>query len=300
MPSRLPRVAHDRILATLKTTIVLITAAAAILGLAACGGSGSASSGGRTEVVASFYPLAFAADRIGGARVTVSNLTPAGAEPHDLELSPRDVARVHSADLVLLLGRGFQPQVEDAAGTGPRVLRLLDTPGLRTHANGDPHVWLDPLRYALIARRIGASLHAPVAAGRLVARLRRLDAQYRRGLRDCRRRTFVTSHEAFAYLAERYRVQQVAITGLNPEAEPTPRALSGTIAAVRRTGATTVFTETLLSPRTAKAVARATGAHTDVLDPIEGLTDAEARAGASYFSLMRANLAALRRALGCR
>jgi zinc transport system substrate-binding protein len=282
----------------MKTTIVLILLATACA-CAACGGSSSATGTRTTDVVASFYPLAFAAAQVGGDRVTVANLTPAGAEPHDLELSPRDVARIRSADLVLLLGHGFQPQVENAAGTGRRVLRLLDTRGLRARP-GDPHVWLDPLRYALIVRRVGAALHAPGAARRLIARLRGLDREYRRGLADCRRRELVTSHEAFSYLAERYHLQQVAITGINPEAEPTPRQLERVIETVRRTRASTVFTETLLSPRAAETVARSTGARTDVLNPIEGLTDAEARAEASYLSLMRANLTALRRGLGCR
>jgi zinc transport system substrate-binding protein len=281
----------------MKTTIVLILLAIAC-GTSACGGSSAATDARTSDVVASFYPLAFAAAQVGGDRVTVANLTPAGAEPHDLELSPRDVSRIRSADLVLLMGHGFQPQVEDAAGTSQRVLRLLDTQGLRTRP-GDPHVWLDPLRYALIVRRIGASLHAPAAAQRMITRLRGLDSEYRRRLSDCRRREIVASHEAFGYLAERYDLQQVAITGINPEAEPTPRQLERVIETVRRTHASTVFTETLLSPRAAQTVARATGARTDVLNPIEGLTDAEAKAGASYFSLMRENLGALRQGLGC-
>ena len=270
-------------------------------GLAAgCGGSGSTRSTGQTKIVAAFYPLAFAAETTGGNHVDVANLTPAGAEPHDLEIAPNDVGRVRSADLVLLLGRGFQPQVEDAAGSGDRVLRLLDTPGLRVRANGDPHVWLDPLRFALLVRRIGSALDRPDAAEKLVGRLHALDGEYRRGLAHCKRRTIVTSHEAFAYLSERYGLRQVAITGLNPEAEPTPRDLSEVIETVRRTGATTVFGETLLSPRLADTVARETGARTAVLNPIEGLTSNEADRGQDYFTLMRANLGALRRGLGCR
>ena len=266
----------------------------------ASGCGSSTASSGREQIVASFYPLAFAAQEIGGTRVDVTDLTPAGAEPHDLEVSPKDVARLRSADLVVLLGRGFQPQVEDAAGHGKRVLRLLDTPGLHVHADDDPHVWLDPLRYAVLVRRMGAALGARAGTRRLVARLHRLDREFRRGLADCRRREVITSHEAFAYLAERYHLEQVAITGLNPEAEPSPGALNRVIAAVRATGATTVFTETLVSPRLARTVAREAHATTAVLNPIEGLTDAQAGARETYFSLMRADLAALRTALGCR
>jgi zinc transport system substrate-binding protein len=282
-------------------TIILIACGLVTAGVAVgCGASGSTSSAGKTSVVAAFYPLAFAAEQVGRARVDVRNLTPAGAEPHDLEVSPRDVAAIRSADLVLLLGHGFQPQLERAAGGGSSVLRLLDTPGLRRFANGDPHVWLDPLRYALIVRRIGRALDAGPAAARLAARLEALDATYRHGLSTCTRREIVTSHEAFAYLAQRYGLEQIAITGLTPESEPAPKDLARVVGLVKRTHATTVFFETLVSPRIAETVARETGARTAVLDPIEGLTPAEIDRGETYFTVMRRNLAALQRALGCR
>jgi zinc transport system substrate-binding protein len=281
--------------------IIILTLAAAGLGglTAACGGSASGA-GGRETVVAGFYPLAYAAEQIGDGRVEVTNLTPPGSEPHDLEVSPQDVADLRSADLVLLLGRGFQPQLEDAAGNGDHVLRLLDTPGLALHAGDDPHVWLDPLRYASIVTRIGDALGEPARARRLVARLHGLDDEYRRGLAHCARRELVTSHEAFGYLAERYGLEQVAITGLSPEAEPEPGRLQQVVDLVRARGVTTVYYETLVSPRIADTVARETGAKTAVLDPIEGLTEDELARGDDYFTLMRANLAALRVGLGCR
>jgi zinc transport system substrate-binding protein len=282
----------------MRTTIILIAALPALA--VGCGGSSRASSSTKTDVVAAFYPLAFAAQELGGAEVDVRNLTPPGAEPHDLEVSPRDVEQVRSADLVLLLGHGFQPQLEDAAGRGDHVLWLLDTPGLHRFSNGDPHVWLDPRRYELIVRRIGTALGKPEAAAQLVSRLHGLDRQYRTGLAHCRRNEIVTSHEAFAYLSQRYGLRQVAITGLAPEAEPAPRELEKVVRIVRRTHATTIFFETLVSPRIAKTVARETGAKTAVLNPIEGLTREQADQGRDYFALMRANLASLRRALGCR
>jgi zinc transport system substrate-binding protein len=250
-------------------------------------------------VVASFYPLAYAAEEVGDGRVDVSNLTPAGSEPHDLEVSPQDVAAIREADLVLLLGRDFQPQLEDAAGSGRRVLRLLDTPGLALHPDGDPHVWLDPLRYAKIVGRIGQALHEPAPAARLQARLRALDREYGKGLADCERHEIVTSHEAFGYLAERYGLEQVAITGLSPEVEPEPAKLQQVVELVRMRGVTTIYFETLVSPRIAETVARETGAKTAVLDPIEGLTNDELARGEDYFSLMRKNLRTLREGLGC-
>jgi zinc transport system substrate-binding protein len=261
----------------------------------ACGGG---STHGR-EVVAAFYPVAFAAEKLAPNGTEVVNLTPPGVEPHDLELKPSDVSRLHSAGLVLLLGHGFQPAVEEAAGGGDRVVRLLETPGLRLH-DDDPHVWLDPVRYGLLVRRVAAALHRPDADRPLLARLRALDREYRAGLRDCARHEIVTSHEAFGYLAERYGLKQVAITGISPEAEPTPQRLRHVLDVVRSTGATTVFFETLVSPRLAETVARETGAKTAVLDPIEGLTADEERRGDDYFAVMRRNLRGLRSALGCR
>jgi len=279
----------------MKTIIVLC---ALLLGATACGSR--ASSSGRKEVVAAFYPLARAAQQLGGPTVEVTNLTPPGVEPHDLEATPQDVQAIHSADLVLLLGHGFQPQLEDAAGHGKKVVWLLDTPGLHRFDNGDPHVWLDPSRYALIVGRIGQALGRPHTAVEFESRLRALDREYRRGLAHCARHEIVTSHEAFAYLAQRYGLRQVAITGLTPEAEPAPKDLQRVVEFVRRTHATTIFFETLVSPRIAETVARETHAKTAVLDPIEGITAAEAKRGADYFTLMRANLRALRGALGCR
>jgi zinc transport system substrate-binding protein len=281
----------------MRSIIILISVAT--LGLAGgCGGSDESS--GKKRVAASFYPVAFAAEELGGDSVDVVNLTPPGTEPHDLEPTPSDVRELKSADLVLLLGDGFQPQLEDAAGDGEGVVELLDTPGMNRFENGDPHVWLDPARYELIARRIGDGLGTTASVQSFVGRLKALDRDYRRGLADCAQDDIVTSHDAFGYLAQRYGLNQIPITGLSPEAEPSPKDLSRVVDLVRSTHATTVFSETLVSPRIAKAVASETGARTAVLNPIEGLEPSEAKSGEDYFSLMRSNLATLRAALGCR
>jgi zinc transport system substrate-binding protein len=253
-----------------------------------------------TRVVAGFYPLAFAAEKVGGREVHVENLTPPGAEPHDLEPTPRNVQDLQSADLVLLLGRGFQPSLERAARRARgRVVELLDSSRLGVHS-GDPHVWLDPVRFETVVTAIAAALGDPAAARPLVHRLRALDREYRARLGHCARHEIVTSHEAFGYLADRYGLTQVAISGISPESEPTPGALQHVVEVVRRSGASTVFTEPLVSGRLAQAVASETGATTAVLDPIEGLTSDEQAAGEDYFTLMRANLRAVVKGLGCR
>jgi zinc transport system substrate-binding protein len=256
-------------------------------------------------VVAAFYPVAFATEQIGGNTVHVDNLTPAGAEPHDVELSPRNVGAVRDADFVFYLGRGFQPALERAVdGAKGTAADLLEGLPLRPAVGGehglDPHVWLDPVLYSRLARTIGETLGRPAQARVFAGRLTALDREYRRSLAGCKRREIVTSHAAFGYLAARYDLTQIPITGVSPEAEPTPRQLQQVVRDVRAHGATTVFFETLVSPDLAKTVARETGASTAVLDPIEGLTEDELAAGENYFSIMRANLRTLRRALACR
>ena len=279
----------------------IILVSAAVTMLTACGASG-----GGSQVVAAFYPLAFAAQTIGGPSLHVRNLTPSGAEPHDIELTPQEVTEIQRARLVLYLSHGFQPAVEEAVqGASEKRLDALQGIGLRRGVGDeagktDPHVWLDPVLFARIVRRIGAALGHPRAAAALAAKADALDGEYRAGLSDCARRTFVTSHAAFGYLAARYGLHQVAITGLDPEAEPTARRLASLAALVRRLGTRTVFFERLVSPKLADTVAREAGVHTAVLDPIEGLTPAEASHGTTYLSLMRQNLRALRSALQCR
>jgi zinc transport system substrate-binding protein len=281
----------------------LIAAALAVVALAACGGGDEGGTGQRS-VLASFYPLEYAAVQVGDGQVDVTNLTPPGAEPHDLELTPRDVAEVHDADVVLYLDAGFQPAVDDAVKEASGdVVDLLKGIPLRKAVGGetvsDPHVWLDPLLYARVVVQIGRVLGAPERALTLGTKLRALDATFRTGLASCKRRELVTSHAAFGYLAARYDLEQVPLTGVSPEAEPTPRKLEEAVRRVRESGATTIFFETLVSPRVAETVARETGAKTAVLNPIEGLTNEQIANGDDYFTLMRANLRALREALGC-
>jgi len=187
--------------------------------------------------------------------------------------------------------------VADRSGAS---LDVLDRVPLRgTGDDVDPHVWLDPRRYAQVTRAIASALGDEPRAEPFVRRLDELDRELARGLRRCDRRTIVTSHAAFGYLAARYGLEQVALVGLAPEAEPSPATVARLADTVRATGATTVFTEPLVAPALADTVAREAGAVTATLDPLEALTPSEEDAGADYFRVMRENLAALRKALGC-
>jgi len=298
--------------------IRLVAALLALSVTAGCAGPAAASgfTGGRLSVVTAFYPLRFLADRITGGTADVTDLTKPGAEPHDVELNPRQVARIVDAGLVVYLD-GFQPAVDqavaqeaperalDVASVVPLLPLSTGTDGETETVHGmDPHLWLDPSRYAAVADAVAAGLaradpaHAAEYQGRAAAlhtELDALDAEFAARLKTCTRREIVTSHSAFNYLAARYDLTQVGITGISPEAEPSPRRLAAVAAQARRTGTTTIFFETLVSPKVAETLAREVGATTAVLDPLEGLTEP----GADYFSVMRANLAALTGALGC-
>jgi zinc transport system substrate-binding protein len=284
----------------MRTVLVLVAAVAAAVTATGCGGA--ARGAGRGTVVASFYPLAFAARQIEGPRGDVRNLTPAGAEPHDVELTPGDVAMLQRAGVVLYLSHGFQPAVEQALdGAHGRTIDLLrDLPLDGEAGKADPHVWLDPVLFARVVRHVGSALGRAARASALAGRVLALDRDYRTGLSHCARRVFVTSHAAFGYLAARYRLRQVPLTGIDPESEPSPKTLARLVRLVRREHVSTVFFERLVSPRLAETVAHEAGARAAVLDPIEGLTPAEQRAGKDYLALMRDNLVALREALGCR
>ncbi|MBB4694670.1 metal ABC transporter substrate-binding protein [Paractinoplanes abujensis] len=293
------------------------------LALAGCGdqaGPAGTTEDGKFEIVTAFYPLQFLSERIGGDVVSVTNLTKPGAEPHDLELTPRQVGDVADAGLAVYL-KGFQPAVDEAIDLEAKdkgfdaasVVPLLPAGGADDHgheheeAEGgeDPHVWLDPVRLVTIGEKLAERLgqldpaHAAGYTERaqaLSTELTALNTEFADGLKTCDRRELVTSHTAFAYLAARYDLHQVGITGISPEAEPSPQRLAAVAREARETGTTTIYFETLVSPAVAETIAREVGAKTAVLDPLEGLVDS----AGDYFTVMRQNLAALETGLGCK
>ena len=275
--------------------------------LTACGGGGTSDTGIPTVVVGA-YPFQWLTERIGGDDVEVVNLVKPGVEPHDAELSPRQVAQVQTASLVVYLA-GFQPAVDDAVGGARNALDLGKTvqqrraPAGEDSAQRDPHFWLDPVLMQQMADAITARLSALRPAHRsdyvqrslaLTADLTALDASVRAQLHSCTRTEIVTSHAAFGYFAARYSLVQRGITGLNPDAEPSPRRLAEVATFARAHHVTTIFFESLVSPKVARTVAAEIGARTAVLDPIESVSGTD-----DYLSVMRRNASTLRTALGC-
>ncbi|WP_212730104.1 zinc ABC transporter substrate-binding protein [Streptomyces sp. V17-9] len=316
---------------------IAVTAATALgLGtLSAC--SSDSSAAGNTDkfdVVASFYPMEYLAEQIGGDHVNVTTLTEPGQEPHDLELSAKQTAQMGEADAVLYL-KSLQPAVDEAIAQSDvktkidaATLTKLEDHGNVEHDHGgeehadehaedehaeggehalDPHVWLDPVKYAEIAQGVAKAFekadpdHAAdyrKNAEALAKKLGDLDTAYKDGLKNTSTKVFFTNHAAFGYLAERYGLTQEAINGLDPESEPSPARIKELQQEAKADGVTTVFYETLVSDKTAKTLAKDAGLKTDVLDPLEGITDKSK--GEDYVGVMQSNLKALETALGAK
>ncbi|MFI0354726.1 metal ABC transporter substrate-binding protein [Actinomadura sp. 9N407] len=307
---------------------IAVLAVTGLAGLTACGETGTGGDTSKTGIVASFYPVGWLAGKVGGPGAQVDTLTKPGSEPHDLELTPRQIADIGKADFAVYV-KGVQPAVDEAVGKHAKdksldaasVVKTLPAPAEDEHGHEhedegepghehadesqDPHIWLDPSRMATIATSLGDRLaatdpsdaagyksRAAAVAGELTA----LDQAFKDGLKTCERKTLVTAHAAFGYLADRYGLKQVSIAGVDPGNEPSPRRLADLTHEVKESGATTIFTETLVSPKVAETLARSAGVRTAVLDPIEGIKDG---ASGDYLSIMRKNLETLKPALGC-
>jgi len=271
------------------------------------------------DVLASFYPMHYLAERVvGGGRLTLGTIIPADAEPHDYDLKPSDAANIAHARLLVLHGAGLEifadklPQL--AKESGVRVVEAAEGLEARTRDLGDegeaadPHLWLDPVAAQQEARNIARGIEAidPANASEyqrnlaaLVADLQGLDAAYQAGLAHCEKHVILTSHAAFGYLADRYDFTQHAIAGVSPDAQPSAADLQSLAELARRENITVIFFEALVSPSLAEAIASQVHARTEVLDPIEGLTSEEAAAGTDYLGLMRQNLGRLRDAMVC-
>jgi zinc transport system substrate-binding protein len=281
--------------------IVLLVLAVGPLALVGCGTDSPSQTNSETKsgqkVVAAIAPLAEIVREISSSDTQVTTLAAPGVEPHDLELTASQINEIEDADLVVYV-RGLIPQLDKAVDNRKRtsldVLTAVDT--VRVDGAIDPHVWLDPTRFVKIGEAIGASLSS-VDKAKLAAytgSINKLQDDFSTGLKSCKHREIVTAHEAFGYLAERFDLKQISVSGLSPEAEPDPQRLAELTDIIKQTGATTVFAEQEANNDFADALAREAGAKVAVLSPMEWIPD-----GSTYSSVMRANLAALRSALGC-
>lgn len=271
----------------------------------------------KLQVVTSFYPLYFFTSQITLDKADVYNITPAGAEPHDYEPTTRDLARIEDSSLLVLNGGKLE-------GWGDRITEnlkdkktLILTVGA-TIANQeiledgekiqDPHIWLDPI---LAKKEVDMILQAlsqldpnnsgfyQTNAQALLSKLDTLDSNFRQGLNNCARKDIITAHTAFGYLASEYNFNQVSITGISPDNEPSVQQLAEVAEFAKKNQVKYIFFESLISPKLSQTIASEIGAQTLVLNPIEGLSDEEIKNGKSYFSEMENNLTNLKLALEC-
>ncbi len=282
------------------------------------GNSGKQGNNDRIGVVTSFYPLYFFAKEIGNGKADVINLTPSGAEPHDYEPNTRDIVRIEKARLLIMNGAALEPyagRLKDIL-KNTQVKVVMAAEGLTAHdlyeegrPTIDPHVWLDPLLAKQIVKRIEDAFASIDPGNRdiyesnaqmLEDRLDSLNKAFKNGLSDCKTRDIVTSHAAFGYIASRYKLRQIAISGISPDREPSPKKLAEISDFVKEHKIKYIFYETLISSRLAETIARETGAQVLVFNPLEGLTKEEQDAGKDYFSVQKDNLEYLKTALGCK
>ena len=302
-------------------SIVLIGLLAAGCGNAAKPVAETKNAPQKVAVGASLYTLAEFARQVGGDRVTVTQLIPDGVEPHEWEPTPKDLAKLQSQKVFLYNGKGLEPWIDSAkkAVAEKKVVFVLTSEGIPSliaaaepehehkgadtkHEEGtaeDPHVWLDPIlakqqvmaiKEALIQADPDGKAYYEERAAAYGKQLEQLDADYRTIVEKAPRKEFVTTHAAFGYLAKRYSLQQLAIMGVSPHAEPTPADLAQLVNEVNEHQIKTIFFETLISPKLSETIAQQTGAKTLVLNPIEGLTPDDVKQKADYLTLMRRNL----------
>jgi zinc transport system substrate-binding protein len=302
-----------------------------VLVVGACGGGDdrrTAADSDALVVYASFAPLEEVARAVAGDRADVVGLVPPGGGAHDHEPTAKQLEALAAADLLVYFGADFQPGVQDAIarlGDEVRTLDLLEglsllpvgaqLPGTDGEVDGevlatgdDPHVWLDPRNMMAMTRTISEALIDLDPDGREIyergrdaylVELERLDDEMEAGLAACASDVIVTSHRAFEYLARRFGLTQISIAGISPDVEPSPSTLEAVAAAAVANDVSVIFFEENLPSDLAETVAREIGARTDVLDPVETLSDEQLATGESYLTVQRANLAALRAGLGC-
>ena len=267
-------------------------------------------------IATTFYPLYDLTKSITGNKDIVYSIVPAGTEPHEYEPTPSDIQKLNNAYAFVTLGNEFKEFEEDLiksvnldvkiipAGKDISLLKISDEEGHLQNGN-DPHIWLSPKNAQKMAVNImnGMVDADPTNAQiylkngqTLIEQLKLLDKEFKDSLTTCKKDVVLVSHNAFAYLARDYSFRTITISGLEPEAEPTPQQLANLINEAKQYSIKYVFYEELVDPRIAETIAREVGAEILKLSPIEGITNPSD----TYLTLMKQNLNNLKTALECK
>ena len=292
-----------------KLIIVLITLSLIAVGCTSTKDSSNNGSG-KMVVYASFYPLSFLADEIGGDNIELRTVVPNGVESHDYEPSIRQLRDIENAQLFIYNGANFESWADKVVGNIIDKDRTINASELvdliMVDNNPDPHIWLSTENMIKIGEAIKNKLilldetHKEDYENNfnnLASRLRELDNKFSEELSQKKRESIIVSHEAFTYMAERYGFKQIPVTGISPEQEPSPKTVAELIEIAKRENHKYIFLETLASPKTVQVIAKETGLQILTLNPVEGLTEEELRKGKDYISIMEENLENLKKAL---
>jgi zinc transport system substrate-binding protein len=275
------------------------------------------SSAGKMSVVASFYPIYDFARNVGGDRVDVTLLIPAGTEPHEYDPKPSDIRTLDSARLLILNG-----VIEDVwapkliSGLENKNLTVVDTSaGFQLLASqdadipgNDPHFWLNPvlaekqvaaIREAFIqVDPVGIDYYTSNAAS-YIQKLRSLDSQFRTLMPTCKNKDIIITHATLAYFCKEYGCRQIPIEGVNAEGEPTPQVVVAIEQQAKEQNISVVFVEAMYSPQIADSIANDIGGKVAVFNTVHGLTAQQQANGENYLSQMQGNVAAIRSSLDC-
>lgn len=263
----------------------------------------------KINVVASFFPIYEFAKQVGGDRVNIMTLIPAGVEPHDYEPTIQQLQEAENADVVFFNGLGF----EDSWIGRINNDNLVDTSSLLNLSQGsktrNPHVWLDPVlakaqvqqvENALIEIDPNNKLYYQNNAMNFTAELDSLDSEIRNVLQTCNKKDFIAFHDAFGYFANRYGLIQHSVQGISPEGEVLPQRIEQTIRLADDLGLNVIYAEELVDPRFAEVIAQEIpNGKVLVLSPLEGIEKEEMDTGIGYLDKMEQNISNLKVGLEC-
>ena len=268
-------------------------------------GCGNAPSNDKV-IYTSFYPIYDFTKRVVGDLYEVKNLTPVGAEPHDYELTNRDLEGLSTSTVNFINGLGLEHWKNALPSSiASKTFEVSSSINPMT-INGitDPHVWLNPMHGVAQMQNIKNKMveldkeHKDVFESNFLKAkeaFETLDHDLMNQRKEFNNRYFAVSHAAFGYLADRYDLTMVFVNGLEPDEEPSAQAMERIASQIKEYNISTIFTEELVSPEIAEAIARETGAKLEVLNPLEGLNEEELKTE-DYLSIMKTNFAKLKEA----
>ena len=275
---------------------------------------------GKLQIITTFYPMYYFAKQVTGNVANVEMLIPNGVEPHDWEPTSKDMIKIQEADVFIYNSRYFETWTEKVLNSidssnvkvveASKGIELMDSSieeDQHDHegsaATKDPHVWLSPVlaknevdNIAKIIEKADPKNKEQYEknADTLKTKLIALDRLYKETIDKAPRKEVVTQHAAFGYLAKQYGLTQIPIAGLSPDAEPSLTKMAELTKIMKEKNISVVYFESLTSSKVAQTLAHETGAKTEVLNPLEGLTKDEQEQGLDYIGIMEKNLEALK------